>query len=102
MDDDLINLIVLVRPNSSGHPEKYIILFTDEQFGGAFSQLSRWAANPLFAFSWYDAAVLSQRLRRMKNDDKDAYTKTLPRKSKDDCGDDEDDKSFSTDRRGLH
>lgn len=97
MDDDSINVVALCRPNSAGKLEKYVILFTDDQFGRAFTQLGRWAANPLYAFNWYDATVLSQRLRRMKNGDEDAYTKV-----KDDCGDDEDDKQFSTDRRGLH
>jgi len=43
--------------------ERYIILYEIEQADEACCTLGRWAANPELSFTWYDAAVLSQRIR---------------------------------------
>jgi len=53
-----INTIVLVRG-----PERYVILYSDDQRAEAQRTLGRWASNPELEFSWYDAAVLSQKMR---------------------------------------
>lgn len=54
-----INVIALVKGN-----ERYVFLFDDESRDEAIRALGRHAANPELNFSWYDAAVLSQKVRQ--------------------------------------
>lgn len=53
-----INVLALVKGD-----ERYIFLFDDEHRSDALRTLGRFASNPELSFSWYDAAVLSQRIR---------------------------------------
>ncbi|WP_254510842.1 hypothetical protein [Anatilimnocola floriformis] len=53
-----INVLALVKGE-----ERYIFLFDDERRAEALRTLGRFASNPELSFSWYDAAVLSQRIR---------------------------------------
>jgi hypothetical protein len=43
--------------------ERYIFLFDDEHKAEALRTFGRFATNPELSFSWYDAAVLSQKVR---------------------------------------
>jgi hypothetical protein len=54
-----INVLALVKGE-----ERYIFLFDDEHRAEALRTLGRFASNPELSFSWYDAAVLSQRIRQ--------------------------------------
>ena len=54
-----INVLALVKGE-----ERYIFLYDDERKSEALRTLGRFASNPELSFSWYDAAVLSQRLRQ--------------------------------------
>ncbi len=54
-----INVLALVKGE-----ERYVFLFDDAHKADALRQLGRYASNPELSFSWYDAAVLSQRLRQ--------------------------------------
>ena len=54
-----INVLALVKGE-----ERYIILYDDERKSEALRTLGRFASNPELSFSWYDAAVLSQRIRQ--------------------------------------
>lgn len=54
-----INVLALVKGE-----ERYIFLFDDERRSDALRTLGRFASNPELSFSWYDAAVLSQRVRQ--------------------------------------
>ena len=54
-----INVLALVKGN-----ERYVFLFDDERRAEALRVLGRYASNPELSFSWYDAAVLSQRIRQ--------------------------------------
>src|SRR5688500_14937238 len=54
-----INVLALVKGE-----ERYIFLFDDERRSEALRTLGRFASNPELSFSWYDAAVLSQRVRQ--------------------------------------
>ena len=57
-DNDL-RLMFLLRG-----PERYILLFDDEVArADALLTLRRWASNPELSFTWYDAAMLSERIR---------------------------------------
>jgi hypothetical protein len=44
--------------------ERYIFLFSDSNRSQALRVLGRYASSPDLSFSWYDAAVLSQKIRR--------------------------------------
>jgi hypothetical protein len=54
-----INVLALVKGE-----ERYIFLFDDQRRSEALRTLGRFASNPELSFSWYDAAVLSQRIRQ--------------------------------------
>ena len=54
-----INVLALVKGK-----ERYIFLYDDEHKSEALRTLGRFASNPELSFSWYDAAVLSQRIRQ--------------------------------------
>ena len=53
-----INVLALVKGE-----ERYIFLFDDANRSEALRTLGRFASNPDLSFSWYDAAVLSQKIR---------------------------------------
>ena len=54
-----INVLALVKGE-----ERYIFLFDDSRRTECLRTLGRFASNPELSFSWYDAAVLSQRIRQ--------------------------------------
>ncbi len=58
MNDD-INVLALVKGC-----ERYIFLYDDSNRAKTLRTLGRYASNPDLSFSWYDAAVLSQKLRQ--------------------------------------
>ncbi len=59
MNDDDINVLALVKGK-----ERYIFLFDDSQRADALRTLGRFASNTDLSFTWYDAAVLSQKVRQ--------------------------------------
>lgn len=54
-----INVLALVKGN-----ERYVFLFDDNNRTETLRQIGRYAANPDLSFSWYDAAVMSQKIRQ--------------------------------------
>ncbi len=54
-----INVLALVKGE-----ERYIFLFDDDNRSEALRTLGRYASNPDLSFTWYDAAVLSQKIRQ--------------------------------------
>ena len=58
MNDD-INVLALVKGK-----ERYIFLYDDAHRADTLRMLGRHASNPELSFSWYDAAVLSQKIRQ--------------------------------------
>jgi hypothetical protein len=53
-----LNVLALVKGE-----ERYIFLFDEASRAETLRTLGRYASNPELSFSWYDAAVLSQRIR---------------------------------------
>jgi len=53
-----INVLALVKGE-----ERFIFLFDDQNRDETLRQLARFAANPEIDFSWYDAAMLSRKIR---------------------------------------
>ena len=56
-----INVVALVKGE-----ERYIFLFNDEKKSETLRTLGRYASDPKLSFSWYDAAVLSQKVRNIE------------------------------------
>ena len=54
-----INVVALVKGE-----ERYVFLYDETSRAEALRTLGRFASNPDLSFSWYDAAVLSQRIRQ--------------------------------------
>lgn len=54
-----INVIALVKGG-----ERYVFLYDDESRDRVLEALARHAADPDLSFSWYDAAVLAQKVRQ--------------------------------------
>ena len=54
-----INVLALVKGE-----ERYVFLFDDAHKAEVLRVLGRFASNPELSFSWYDAAVLSQKVRQ--------------------------------------
>lgn len=64
MDQD-INVIALVKGN-----ERFVFLYNEANRAEILRTLGRYASNPEINFTWYDAAVLSQRIRQENADKK--------------------------------
>jgi hypothetical protein len=54
-----INVLALVKGE-----ERYVFLYDDARRAEALRMLGRFASNPELSFTWYDAAVLSQKIRQ--------------------------------------
>ncbi len=58
-----MNVIALVKDG-----ERYIFLYDEKSIPQLLQTLGRYAADPELNFTWYDAAVLSQKVRRLQQD----------------------------------
>ncbi len=58
-----INVIALVKDS-----ERYTFLYDDESAVSLLQTLGKFASDPELSFSWYDAAVLSQKVRHLKRE----------------------------------
>ncbi len=67
--DTEINVLALVKGE-----ERFIFLFDDENRDETLRQLARFAADPELDFSWYDAAMLSRKIRDAVPTDEDMMT----------------------------
>ena len=54
-----INVLALVKG-----AERYVFLYDDANRAETLRMLGRYASNPELSFTWYDAAVLSQKIRQ--------------------------------------
>jgi hypothetical protein len=73
-----INVIALVKES-----ERYIFLYDDESPSALLQTFGRYASDPELSFSWYDAAVLSQKVRKLRRDEAHAEEEpTIPRRFK--------------------
>ena len=71
-----VNVIALVKDG-----ERYVFLYDEESYSELLQTLGRHAADPELNFTWYDAAVLSQKVRRMQQEsldsgDQDSYRRS--------------------------
>ena len=54
-----INVLALVKGE-----ERYVFLYNESNRAETLRVLGRYASNPELSFTWYDAAVLSQKIRQ--------------------------------------
>ena len=60
MSQQGINVLALLKGE-----ERYVFLYDDQSANQVLQTLGRYAADPELSFSWYDAAVMSQRVRKL-------------------------------------
>jgi hypothetical protein len=58
-----INVLALVRGS-----ERYVFLYDDQSADQLLRTLGEYAADPELSFSWYDAAVMSQRIAQLRQE----------------------------------
>jgi hypothetical protein len=58
-----VNVIALVKDG-----ERYVFLYDEKSIPQLLQTLGKYAADPELNFTWYDAAVLSQKVRRQQTD----------------------------------
>ena len=58
-----LNVLALVKDS-----ERYIFLYDEESSDTLLQTLGRFAADKDLSFTWYDAAVLSQKVRHMQDE----------------------------------
>ena len=71
-----INVLALVKGG-----ERYVFLYDDDNRSETLRQLGRYASNPDLSFTWYDAAVLSQKVRQSGSVGQSHNRITLPQPS---------------------
>ncbi|MCH2113766.1 MAG: hypothetical protein MK171_02465 [Pirellulales bacterium] len=76
MNDDDINVLALVKGK-----DRYIFLFDDAHRAETLRTLGRFASNAELSFSWYDAAVLSQKVRQTEPAAKQFQRTSLPQQT---------------------
>ena len=59
MSQQDIHVLALVKGE-----ERYVFLYDDASRSETLRTLGRFASNPDLSFTWYDAAVLSQKIRQ--------------------------------------
>ncbi len=64
MNNQDINVLAMVKGE-----ERYIFLYNDENRVEMLRTLGRYAADPQLSFSWYDAAVMSKKVREIAYQD---------------------------------
>ncbi len=57
-----INVLALIKGN-----ERYVFMFDDCQRDEVCHRFGRFASDETLSFTWYDAAVLSQKVRQSAN-----------------------------------
>lgn len=58
-----VNVLALVKDS-----QRYLFLFDENSYDELLRQIGESAADEELTFSWYDAAVLSQRVRQMRQE----------------------------------
>jgi len=66
MSQQGINVLALLKGE-----ERYVFLYDDRSTDQVLQTLGKYAADPELSFTWYDAAVLSQRVRQLNAEAED-------------------------------
>jgi hypothetical protein len=69
-----VNVLALIKGE-----ERYVFLYDDESADQLLQTLGQYAADPDLSFTWYDAAVMSQRIARLQSESAAQGPKPRPR-----------------------
>ncbi len=58
MDQQDVNVLALVKGK-----ERYVFMYSEKNRNAVLDTFARYASDPELSFTWYDAAVLTQRVR---------------------------------------
>jgi hypothetical protein len=58
-----INVLALIKGE-----ERYVFLYDDDSPDKLLHTLGQYAADPELSFTWYDAAIMSQRIARLRQE----------------------------------
>lgn len=61
-----VNILALIKGE-----ERYVFFYDDASRQECLRTLGRYASNPDLSFTWYDAAVLSQKVRQQAEEDRE-------------------------------
>ena len=56
-----VNVVALVKGD-----ERYVFMYEDHQASAILRTFGRYASDPALSLNWYDAAVLSQKVREQR------------------------------------
>ena len=68
-----MNVLAMVKED-----ERYVFLYDEESPASLLQTLGKFAADKELSFTWYDAAVLSQKVRRIQRESESQAAETLP------------------------
>ena len=68
-----INVLAMVKGE-----EKYVFLYDDKNRTETLRLLGRYAADPQLSFTWYDAAVMSKKIRQIAAQEEEACAGVAP------------------------
>jgi hypothetical protein len=58
-----VNVLALIKGD-----ERYVFLYDDESADQLLRTMGQYAADPELSFTWYDAAVMSQRIAKLRSE----------------------------------
>lgn len=62
--EQTVNVIALVK-----NKERYIFIYDDESTAEVYRALGKFACDKELSLNWYDAAVLSQKIRKLAKEE---------------------------------
>jgi hypothetical protein len=68
-----LNVLALVRDG-----QRYVFLYDDQSIEQVQAKMAEFAADHELDFTWYDAAVLSERVRLLQEQEQTAGTEDFP------------------------
>lgn len=68
-----VNVLALVRDG-----QRYVFLYDDNSVDTVLSKLAEFASDPDLDFTWYDAAMLSQRVRHLQDTEEEVEAEDYP------------------------
>ena len=68
-----MNVLALVKES-----ERFVFLYDDDSPAELLQTLGKYAADPELSFTWYDAAILSQKVRHLTRNREPAPVSRLP------------------------
>ena len=61
-----VNVLALVRDG-----QRYVFLYDDNSIETVLAKIAEFAGDPELDFTWYDAAMMSQRVRQLQSDERE-------------------------------